>query len=65
MRQTIKERKTSQVFEAFIDQLMIMQDLRLKAEDLKLRTDGIRCERSYRHWFELAQERVRLEPLEC
>ena len=54
MRQTIKERKTSQVFEAFIDQLMIMQDLRLKAEDLKLRTDGIRCERSYRHWFELA-----------
>ena len=41
-----------------------MQDLRLKAEDLKLRTEGILRERSYQHWFTLAQERVRLEPIE-
>ena len=41
-----------------------MQDLRLKAEDLKKRTEGILRERSYRHWFTLCQEKLLLEPLE-
>ena len=40
-----------------------MQDLRLKAEDLRIKTEESLRERSYRHWFTLCQERLRLEPI--
>lgn len=59
---TIQERlqtqKMAQVFDAFIDQCLIMQDLRLKCEELQHKSDANRIARSYNHWFTLCQDRL-------
>jgi len=41
-----------------------MQDLRIKAEELKAKTETSLCAQSFVHWFTLCQERLRLQPIE-
>lgn len=64
MQARLKAKKMSHVFDAFIDQCLVEQDLRLKAEELKKRTEGLLRERSYLHWFNLCQERLHFQPIE-
>ena len=52
------------VFDAFIDQCLIIQDLRYKADELKVKTQAGLCEKSLRHWFTLCKERLHLQPIE-
>ena len=60
MQESITEKKLSMVFDAFIDQCLIIQDLRYKAEELKVKTEAGLCEKSLRHWFNLCKERLHL-----
>jgi len=53
MQEKLQAKKLGFVFYAFIDQCLVEQDLRFKAEELRARTEDLRCERSYRHWFTL------------
>ena len=60
LQEKMLQKKLEQVFDGFIDQCLIKQDLRLKGEELKERTEGLMRESSYRHWFTLCQDKLRL-----